>query len=166
LNGVYAAASWFDAAATLSAEAEELARLDASCTDEESFDEAAFEAQAEMFLTFEFGINGTVEALCAAGCPTFASCAGHGEGFGGRSRYPWVLFAADPLRLPLLLTPAQGAGCGLELDERGLLVLYGPSVLETVRFGLAVVGMKSGFDELPQTVDPQDAVPATDDDHW
>lgn len=162
-NAAFAGATWEGAQEALRVESEELLRLDASCPDEEAFDEAAYEARFECALGFEFGVSGTVEALCAAGCPTFASCGGHGEGSGGRSRHPWVLFAGDTARLLLLTDAARKAGCGLEIDDRGLLTVWAPSVREMVKFGNCALSQRGCFDELPVTVDRVAAQPPDDE---
>ena len=162
-NAAFAGATWEGAQEALQAETEELEQLDFSCSDEEAFDEAVYEAQVGCDLAFEFGVSGAVEALCAAGCPTFASCGGHGEGFGGRSRHPWVLFAGDVARLPLLVGAAREAGCGLDTDDRGLLTVWAPSPLEMIQFGKRILSRRRFFDELPETVDRAAAEP---DDDW
>lgn len=164
-NAAYAGATWEGAAESLRAEGEELPRLDASCLDEETFDEAKWDAGIEYGLGFEFGVSGVVEALCAAGCPTFASCGGHGADSGGRSRHPWVLFAGDMERLPLLVEAATEAGCGLEPDEQGLLTLWAPSTTEMIEFGERILVARHRFDNLPATVDRVAAQPP-DDDEW
>jgi hypothetical protein len=165
--GVFPGATWAAAAETLQAEREELTRLDETCADEVAFDDAAFEAQGELWLSLEFGITGVVEALCAAGCPTFASCRGHSEGSGGRSSHPWVLFAADAARLPLLVQIARTAGCGLELDERGLLIVIAPSLVEAIEFGRTLLTKRNAFEAIPAVVD-RDAVASAgeDEDLW
>jgi hypothetical protein len=165
--GVFPGATWAGAAETLQAEREELTQLDATCADEVAFDDAAFEARGELWLSLEFGITGVVEALCAAGCPTFASCRGHIEGSGGRSLHPWVLFAADGARLPLLVQVARTAGCGLEHDERGLLVMIAPSLVEAIEFGRTLLAKREEFDTIPAVVD-RDAVASAgeDDELW
>jgi hypothetical protein len=165
-NGAFAASTWAGAREALEAEAEGLDRLDESCTDEDDFYEAAYEARLEYALSFEFGVSGTVEALCAAGCPTFASCGGHGEGFGGRSRHPWVLFAGDPARLPHLVAVARETGCGLEVDDRGLLTAWAPSAEEMIKFGHGLAARQMIFDRLQPTVDSDEAQPPDDEDVW
>jgi hypothetical protein len=164
-NGAYAGATWEGAAESLRNESDELARLDAACATEEEFDEATWEAALECGLGFEFGVSGAVEALCAAGCPTFASCGGHGDDFGGRSRHPWALFAADAARLPLLVKAASETGCGLEIDEDGLLTVWASSPKEMIAFGERMLSGRGRFDDLPPTVD-RVASQAPDDEDW
>lgn len=161
--GFFAAASWKDAAGTAASEANELADIDARAGDEDAFDELAFEAQGELALELELGVNAAAEALCAAGCPTFASCRGHHDG-SPRSQHPWILFAADRPRVELLASAARQTGCGLDVDERGLLVLYGPSVTNTVAFARAMIDRRSQFDALSPMVRREDARPDDDDD--
>jgi len=165
-NAVFAAANWVDAEETIRVEAEELARLDGTCSTEDEFDEAAFEVRTENFLDFEFGVSGAVEALCAAGCPTFASCGGHGEGFGGRDRHPWILFASDSMRLLILVRSAQMAGCGLQLDERGLLVVLAPSLSEMIEFGRLLIRSRNDLDSISPMIDRAALVQETDDEDW
>jgi len=162
----YAGSAWAGAEETLEAELDELRTLDGACSDEDAFDEGAFEAQGERGLSFEFGVSGAVEALCAAGCPTFASCSGHSEDFSGRSRHPWILFATDRERLPLLLAAASNAGCGLEPDGGGLVVMRAPSVLESIEFGRALTRARADFDAIPPIVDREAAWPEEDDNLW
>jgi hypothetical protein len=149
-DGIYSAASWEGAEGTLTAEAEALARLNASTDDEDEFDDAAFGEQEELWLALELGVTGASEALCAAGCPTFASCRGHSRDFGGRSRHPWLLFAADERRVPLLEAAAGDVGCGLELDESGLVQAWAPSLVEIVAFGCALHARRREFADLPE----------------
>jgi hypothetical protein len=156
-DGIYCAASWEGAEGTLTAEAEALARLDASTDDEDKFDDAAFDEQGELWLALELGVTGASEALCAAGCPTFASCRGHGRDFGGRSRHPWLLFATDERRVPLLEAAARDAGCGLELDESGLVEAWAPSLVEIVAFGRALHARRREFADLPELFPRSDA---------
>lgn len=130
-----------------------LAQLDASADDEGEFDDAVFQEQGELWLELELGVTGASAALCAAGCPTFASCRGHGAEFGGRSRHPWRLFAGDERRFPLLEAAARVAGCRLELDERGLLVAWAaPSLAEIVAFGRALHARRREFADLAGAV--------------
>lgn len=156
-DGFYSAASWDGAEGTLTAEAEALARLDASTDDEDEFDDAAFDEQGELWLALELGVTGASEALCAAGCPTFASCRGHGRDFGGRSRHPWLLFAADERRVPLLEAAARDAGCGLELDDGGLVEAWAPSLVEIVAFGCGLHARRRDFAALPERFPRSDA---------
>jgi hypothetical protein len=166
-NATFAYATWEAAQEALQIESDELARLDYGCQSEEAFDEASYESQLECGLGFEFGVSGAVEALCAAGCPTFASCGGHGDDFGGRSRHPWVLFAGDVVRFALVVEAARDAGCGLDTDDRGLLTVWAPSPAEMIEFGRCIVSRRGRFDELPASVDRIAARPPEDEgDSW
>jgi hypothetical protein len=148
--GIYPCASWEQAAGIIRAETDALIRLDASAANEEAFDDAAFDVERDLILGLELGVAGASEALCAAGCPTFASCRGHGDGPGVRSPFPWLLFAADEMRAPLLEEAARDAGCGLSLDENGLVEARAPSAAEMVKFGAALLARRREFDAIPQ----------------
>jgi hypothetical protein len=140
----------------LTAEAEALAQLAASTDDEDAFDYAAFDKQAELWLALELGVTGASEALCAAGCPTFASCRGHGRDFGGRSRHPWILLAPDERRVPPLEAATRDAGCGLELDESGLVEAW-PVARRDGRVRLRSARKQCEFADLPEPFARADA---------
>jgi hypothetical protein len=71
-------AKWSVAADYLDREAEALAELDLGTDDRQAFEDAAWDMEGELFHGLELGVCPAVEALCAAGCPTFSSCRGHG----------------------------------------------------------------------------------------
>jgi hypothetical protein len=159
---VYGMSTWGSAASAIATEREELARIDAAAHDEHEFDEMAFEAESELVLTLELGVGGTVEALCAAGCPTFASCRGHPAGFRGRGeegRVPWVLFGCDRDRTSVIVQAAATANCRLHVGAEGLVTVSGPSLEELLAFGSALVVRRAVFDALAPIVAREETIP-------
>jgi hypothetical protein len=81
----------------------------------------------------ELGVAGLVYALSSIGCWPAASCRGH-PGPRPWSDSPVVFFAADQQRARALAPLVEVAGCGFDVDEArpNLLVVLGPSILETM----------------------------------
>jgi hypothetical protein len=77
----------------------------------------------------ELGVAGLSYALCAAGCPTVASCRSHWDGLSW-SDCPVVFFVAKQSWLQPLATLIVRNGCSLDSD-RGCLKICGPSVVNT-----------------------------------
>jgi hypothetical protein len=145
---IFASADWDAAERTLDLEEDELVELDARHHDESSFFDAAWEFERE-YLPLELGVSGVARALCAAGCPTFASCHGHDDGIRNE---PWVLFATDEQRLGPIVEMARAAGCGLAMED-GLVVAYANSVVETIALGREIVARRDAFGLFERHVD-------------
>lgn len=156
--GFYGASSWDRAASCLSYEVEQLHMIDEKTDTRDDFDELAFECETgDLEIRLELGVWSLAETLCAAGCPTFSSCRSHREG-----NVPFVLFAADAPRVPLLEEAARTAGCGLEMDN-GLLVAWGPSLREVLSLAREILGRREAFDAMSPLV-PREACVAPE--HW
>jgi hypothetical protein len=163
--GLFLSATWKGAEEALRMERDALDEIDAASVDEEAFADAAFGVEQEMLLDFEFGVSGLVEALCAAGCPTFSSCGGHPGGSGHRSAHPWVVVECDRPRLPILLGAVEAAGCSAELQGSEGIWLRARSVTDAIALGFELVARRDDFDALPPAVD-RDALRQAMAEEW
>ena len=77
---------------------------------------------------------------------------------------PFVLFASDASRLVLLADAARRSGCGLEWDD-GLVVAWGPSLVEIIVFASEIVHRRAGFGALLPAVD-RDSCVVCDESGW
>lgn len=111
----------------------------------DDFDEGPLAAFADL----DVGVMSAVAALSASGCITTTSCRGH------RARgepSPLVRFAADEERLPLVRAAAVSAGCGLLLDDDGMLQLYAADVLAFIDFAREAMRRSEAFDAVSTSV--------------
>jgi hypothetical protein len=92
----------------------------------------------------DLGVLGLTATLSAAGCAPASSCGGHG------TAAPYIRFAADPQRVRILLEIARIAGCGLTVDEGGLLQTWAPSIKQFLRFAGMLVLQQEKFVTLPE----------------
>lgn len=96
----------------------------------------------------DVGVAAVVMALNAAGCVTSTSCRGH-PGFASPDRdYPRIRVFADPDRGAVLAQAASATGCGLDVDDRGVGLLWAPSVQEMVALAGELISMRTRFELL------------------
>jgi hypothetical protein len=94
----------------------------------------------------DVGVAAAVMALNAAGCVTSTSCRGH-PGLATRERdYPQIRVFADRARGALVAEAVAAAGCGLDLDNEGVGLLWAPSVQETIALAGQLISMRPRFD--------------------
>jgi hypothetical protein len=101
------------------------------------------------FIALDVGVISAVAALSASGCVSTTSCRGHrvsGE------PSPLVRFTADERRLPVIQAAADHAGCGLLLDQDGMLQLYAADVLAFVAFARELLMRREALDAIESTV--------------
>jgi hypothetical protein len=95
------------------------------------------------FLSLDLGVISAVAALSASGSISTTSCRGHrvdGEAA------PLVRFTTDEARLGYILAASSSSGCGLLLDNDGMLQLYARDVLSFVAFARELVMARSELD--------------------
>jgi hypothetical protein len=148
VSDLAAEATWELAAECLRFECEAVAEIAQEATDQDSFDEAAFEDDAFVTLFgLELGVEAACVALSAAGCMTASSCRGHSSGW---SRFPVIVFVADRRRAALVEAVAREVGCGLQSDlSERTLELWAPSITEIQRLASRVIARRAEFDGLP-----------------
>jgi len=101
------------------------------------------------FTGLDAGVMSAVAALSASGCITTTSCRGHRA---HSEPNPLVRFAADEERLLLVQAAATSAGCGLLLDEDGMLQLYATSILAFIDFARETMRHSDAFDAVSTSV--------------
>jgi len=150
-------ADWEEAIELLRKEREAVARISASASDAEEFNEMAREEEGDEVLADpnegfvvppDLGMYAVCVALCAAGCLTAASCRGHPGNYAWAD-HPTVLFTADRRRTRVLETLARLAGCGLASTDDGRLNLWAPSLIEMLSLAESLIRHRQQFDALP-----------------
>jgi hypothetical protein len=99
------------------------------------------------FYQLDLGVMSTVAALVAACALTTTSCRGHHSSRG--ERRPLVRFTCDEAPLPLVVSAARAAGCGLLLDSLGMLQLHGSDVQAFTRFAGEMAARREDFSAFP-----------------
>jgi hypothetical protein len=94
------------------------------------------------FLSLDLGVMSAVAALSASGSVSTTSCRGHNT---GGEAAPLVRFTTDETRLPLIMAAASSSGCGLILDDDGMLQLYATNALSFVAFARELVKARNIF---------------------
>ena len=75
-----------------------------------------------------------------------ASCRSHDQSHNPWSDYPIAVFAANREKLTSLQALVTVSGCGIEIDDVNrahLIAVVGPSVLEMMTLGQAILGSLS-----------------------
>jgi hypothetical protein len=145
----YDEASWELAVEAIADERDALAKVGRKATNEEEFDELAFQefdAEAPLMGYLELGTSGLCTALCAAGFVTAYSCRGHSPEPPG---LPQILLSCDRPRAEALAQLAEKAGCGLQNFQGTGLALYAASVSDFLDLAEAVVAERARFELLP-----------------
>ena len=153
---------WSEVQAVIDEEAPLVRSAAQRATDADEFDQILNRTLAELypddnsdegplarFIALDAGVMSAVAALSAAGCVSTTSCRGH------RRRgepCPLVRFAADELRLTPILDAASRAGCGLLLDEDGMLQLYAVDTLAFVAFARELLLRRDALDAIETRV--------------
>jgi len=106
-------------------------------------DDDATDGALSDFLDLDLGVMSAVAALSASGSISTTSCRGHRA---NGEAAPLVRFATDGARLAHILAAASGSGCGLLLDDDGMLQLYAKNILSFVAFARELVKARSTFD--------------------
>jgi hypothetical protein len=112
------------------------------------------------FLGLDLGVISAVTALSASGSISTTSCRGHNT---TGEPAPLVRFTTDETRLPVILAAASSSGCGLLLDDDGMLQLYATNVLSFVAFARALLKARNIFAAI-QTVVARPRLPRYADD--
>jgi hypothetical protein len=94
------------------------------------------------FIMLDVGVISAVAALWAGGCVSTFSCRGHDT---DRDSCPHIRFTTDEQRLPFVRQAALSAGCGLALDNTGMLELYANDVLALIRFARALSALQTAL---------------------
>jgi hypothetical protein len=147
--------SWEEAAECLDLERSLVARATEQTTTPGEFGELADEVLGNYsdevddlgpggIYLLDLGVIGLTAALSAAGCVPASSCSGHG------SEAPYIRFAADPQRAAILLEMTRIAGCGLTVDEGGLLQTWAGSIKQFIGFAGMLVLRQEKFATLPE----------------
>lgn len=146
-------ATWELAAESLASEREAVSAIADDVTDQDSFDDAAFEDDTYTNLYgLDLGVQAACIALSAAGCVTASSCRGHGSGW---STFPVIVFVSDRQRAALIEEIAREVGCGLQSDQaERTLELWAPSIIEMHGFAEKVLEHRADFEaiSLPRSV--------------
>lgn len=107
------------------------------------------EGPLSSFASLDVGVMSAVAALSASGCVTTTSCRGHR--LSGEPN-PLVRFTTDEARLPLIQMAAERTGCGLLLDQDGMLQLYTKNVFAFVNFARDLLTRQEEFDAIETCV--------------
>lgn len=111
----------------------------------EDFDEGPLSA----FAMLDAGIMAAVAALAAVGCVPTTSCRGHQDS--GEAN-PFVRFAADEDRLPLIRHACERSGSGLLMDGAGMLQVYAADVLTMMEFARRMLALRPSFEAIETEV--------------
>lgn len=148
--------TWDEAAETLEAEARWL-RIAAQAETADEFDRILNDApEIEVgddgdyaFRGLDVGVTGLTLILSAAHFATCYSCRGH-AGPAVSNHPPQVRLAADRERLDLLIDYAERAGCGVDNDHEGLVVVYAMTSLHLHELAKQVAADRSRFEAIDE----------------
>lgn len=146
--------TWDEAQQYVDAEARWLERA-AAAQNAGEFDEILESAPEEeapddfdwLFHYIDVGVAGLVHVLSAAGYATCYSCRGHARHV-SEPIAPQVRLGTEAERLRKLVSYADRAGCGLDLDGAGLINVYARSVSELHALARLMLGDRAVFDAL------------------